>query len=134
MSAYLAGVDLVGLLLEVSLGETPAAAPKSREGVRTHLALQALLGCALRGGTRRDIIGECARLLTGSGLYAGSTEELTPVRLDWISAVPLAMTAIALLIAPKLANRLARKGWGAHLLDIASVRQIESEDFVRQDS
>jgi predicted ATP-grasp superfamily ATP-dependent carboligase len=134
MSAFLAGVDLVGLLLEVSLGETPAAAPESREGVRTHLALQALLGCALRGGTRRDIIGECARLLTGSGPYAGSTEELTPVQLDWISGLPLAMTAIALLIAPKLANRLARKGWGAHLLDIESVRQIESEDFVRQDS
>jgi biotin carboxylase len=44
MSAHLAGVDLVGLLLQVSLGETPAAAPDSREGVRTHLAMQALLG------------------------------------------------------------------------------------------
>jgi hypothetical protein len=27
-----------------------------------------------------------AHLLTGSGPYAGSSEELTPVRLDWISA------------------------------------------------
>jgi hypothetical protein len=129
MSAYLAGVDLVGLLLRISQGETPAAAPESREGVRTHLALQALLGCASRGGTRRDMIGECWRLLAGGGPYADSTEELTPVRLDWISAVPLATTAISLLIAPKLANTLARKGWGAHLLDIASVRLIESDDF-----
>jgi hypothetical protein len=129
MSAYLAGVDLVGLLLRVSLGETPAAAPPSRDGVRTHLALQALLGCASRGGTRRDIAGECRRLLTCSGPYAESTEELTPVRLDWISAVPLAMMGLSLLITPRLANSLARKGWGAHLLDIASVRRIESEDF-----
>jgi biotin carboxylase len=129
MSAYLAGVDLVGLLLRVSQGETPAAAPASRDGVRTHLALQALLGCASRGGTRRDIIGACRRLLTGDGPYADSTEELTPVRLDWISAVPLVMMAISLLIAPKLANSLARKGWGAHLLDIGSVRRIKSEDF-----
>ena len=129
MSAYLAGVDLVGLLLRVSQGETSAASPDSREGVRTHLAMQALLGCASRGGTRRDIVSECWRLLTGSGPYADSAEELTPVRLDWISAGPLAMTAIFLLITPKLAVTLATRGWGAHLLDVRSVRLIESEDF-----
>src|ERR1700694_516243 len=129
MSAYLAGVDLVTLLLQVSQGETPAAAPDSREGVRTHLAMQALLGCASRGGARRDVISECWRLKTGGGLYAESCEELTPVRLDWISAVPLAMIAIFLLVAPKLAVKLARGGWGAHLLDLGSIRRIESENF-----
>jgi predicted ATP-grasp superfamily ATP-dependent carboligase len=129
MSAYLAGVDLVALLLEISSGETPQVAPQSREGVRTHLAMQALLGCATQGGTRCDIVRECWRLLTGSGPYAASSEELTPLRLDWISAVPLALTALALLVAPKAAATLARKGWGAHLLDIASVRLIERENF-----
>ena len=91
--------------------------------------MQALLGCASRGGSRRDILRECWHLLTGGGPYADSTEELTPVRLDWISAVPLAMTAIFLLVAPKLAVRLARGGWGAHLLDLGSIRLIESENF-----
>jgi hypothetical protein len=129
MSAYLAGVDLIGLLLKVSLGETPSAADDSRAGVRTHLAIQALLGCALRTGSRRDIIGECWRLLSGSGPYADSTEELTPMRLDWISLVPLAMITIALLVSPKRAVTLARGGWGAHLLDVDSIRQIEREDF-----
>jgi predicted ATP-grasp superfamily ATP-dependent carboligase len=129
MSAYLAGLDLVGLLLRVSQGETPTAAAESREGVRTHLGMQALLGCASRGGRRRDVIRECWRLLTGSGPYADSTEELTPVRLDWICAVPVAMIAISLLIAPKLAVTLAREGWGAHLLDVKSVRLIESKNF-----
>ena len=129
MSAYLAGVDLVGLLLQVSQGETPAVAGESREGVRTHLAMQALLGCASRGGTRRDIVRECWRLKTGGGPYADSAEELTPARLDWISAVPLAMIAIFLLLAPKLAVTLARGGWGGHLLDLGSIRRIEREDF-----
>ena len=129
MSAYLAGLDLIGLLLRVSRGEVPAAMPQSREGVRTHLAMQALLGCASQGGSRRDLVRVCWRLLTGSGPYAGSSEELMPVRLDWISAVPLATIAIALLAAPKLAVTLARGGWGAHLLDAGSVRLIESEDF-----
>jgi hypothetical protein len=39
------------------------------------------------------------------------------------------MTALALLAAPKLAAPWARGGWGAHLLDPASIRQIESDDF-----
>ena len=129
MSAYFAGVDLLGLLLQVSQGETPAAASESRVGVRTHLAMQALLGCASRGGTRRDIIRECWRLKTGGRPYADSAEELTPVRLDWISVVPLATIAILLLLAPKLGVTLARDGWGSHLLDLGSIRLIESEDF-----
>jgi predicted ATP-grasp superfamily ATP-dependent carboligase len=129
MSAYLAGVDLVALLLKVSQGEAPAVVSESGDGVRTHLAMQALLGCALRGGSRRDIVREGWRLLRGSGSYADSTEELTPVGMDWISAVPLMMIALSLLFAPRLATVLARSGWGAHLLDIASVRRIESEDF-----
>jgi hypothetical protein len=91
--------------------------------------MQVLLGCASRGGTRRDLVRECWRLFVGSGPYADSAEELTPVRLDWFSAVPLVMTAIFLLAVPKRAATLARGGWGAHLLDPRSIRLIESEDF-----
>jgi predicted ATP-grasp superfamily ATP-dependent carboligase len=129
MSAYLAGVDLVGLLLRVSKGETPAALGESRAGVRTHLAMQALLGCASRGGTRRDILRECWRLFVGSGPYADSAEELTPLRLDPISAVPSVMLAVSLLAAPRFAVNLARGGWGAHLLDLRTISRIDSEDF-----
>jgi hypothetical protein len=49
------------------------------------------------------------------------------LRLD--QRVPLAMTALGLLAAPKRAATLARGGWGAHLLDPASIRQIERDDF-----
>ena len=129
MSAYLAGTDLVQLLLQVSLGETPTPAPESSAGVRTHLAMQALLRCALRGGTRRDILRECVELLTRRGAYAESVEELTPVGLDWICAVPLAMTAILLTLAPSLAQRLANRGFGAHLIDAYSIRLIENENL-----
>ncbi len=134
MGAYLAGLDLVDLLLRVSCGETPSAAPDSREGVRTHLAMQVLLGVAARGGTRRQIFRECMRVTARRGPYADSVEELTPVRHDWISAVPLAITAQALLANPKLAGTLSKKGWGAHLLGIESIRLIESENFSRADA
>jgi glutathione synthase/RimK-type ligase-like ATP-grasp enzyme len=134
MNAFRAGVDLVGLLLRVSQGGTLDVLPESREGVRTHLAMQALLGCGSRGGTRRNILKECWRLLRGNGSYTGSTEELTPGRLDWISAVPLAMTMVLLLASPKLAIKLARSGFGAHLLDLGSIRQIERDDFPRREN
>jgi hypothetical protein len=91
--------------------------------------MQALLGCASRGGTRGDVIRECWRLLTSGGPYADSSEELTPVRLDWISAVPLTMTAAFLLASPRSAIKLARGGFGAHLLDLGSIRKIENEGF-----
>jgi predicted ATP-grasp superfamily ATP-dependent carboligase len=129
MNAYRSGVDLVGLLLRVSRGETPEPLPENRAGVRTHLAMQALLGCGSRGATRGDIMRECWRLMTASGPYAGSSEELTPVRLDWYSAVPLVMTAAFLQASPKSALKLARGGFGAHLLDPGSIRTIESLDF-----
>ncbi|MEA2900034.1 MAG: hypothetical protein QOJ84_5649 [Bradyrhizobium sp.] len=129
MSACLAGLDLVDLLLRVSRGEMPAVAPESRDGVRTHLAMQALLGCAARGGTRREIFRECIRVAARRGPYADSVEELTPVGRDWIGAVPLAMIALALLADPQLAGTLSKKGWGAHLLGVDSIRLIEGEKF-----
>lgn len=129
MSAYLAGLDLVDLLLQVSRGETSPAASEGREGIRTHLAMQALLGCAARDGTRPEMFRECVRLTARHGPYADSVEELTPVRRDWISAAPLAMIALALLANPKLAGTLSKKGWGAHLLGAKSIRLIEDEKF-----
>jgi predicted ATP-grasp superfamily ATP-dependent carboligase len=129
MSAYLAGTDLVGLLLEVSRGGTPAPLPASREGVRTHLAMQVLLGVAAREGSRRALWRECWRLWRGQGPYTGSREEMTPVNLDWVSAVPLVTTAMLLLARPKAVANLARGGFGAHLLSRESIRQIESDAF-----
>jgi predicted ATP-grasp superfamily ATP-dependent carboligase len=129
MSAYLAGTDLVGLLLQVSRGETPEPLPDSRTGVRTHLSMQALLGLASRGGTRRDLLRECWRLGRARAPYAESLEEMTPVQSDRFSALPLAMTAALLLARPKSAMTLARGGFGAHLLSLDSIRQIESEMF-----
>ncbi len=52
---------------------------------------------------------------------------MTPWRLDWLSAVPLAATALLLLARPKLAETLAAKGWGDHLLDADALRTIERD-------
>ena len=92
--------------------------------------MQALLGIAARSGTRSALLRECWRLLARQEPYAGSREEMTPVRMDWLSAVPLAMTATLLLARPQAAIALARGGFGAHLLSRESIRRIESADFL----
>jgi len=123
MSALLSGNDLADLLVRLSLGEAPAGVAEGRAGTRTHQGLQALLGCALAGGTRRDIWRECWRLATKRGPYAGSVEELTPVRLDWPSVIPELIVALRLLASPKAAHDLPGR-FGSHLIDIATARAI----------
>jgi predicted ATP-grasp superfamily ATP-dependent carboligase len=124
-NAWVAGTDLVTQLLRVSVGENPPALPEGRDGVVTHLAMQALLGVAARSGSRRAVAREFWRLLDHSGPYAGSVEELTPLAHDGFSAVPLATTFAMMLASPASAAKLARGGFGEHLLDVRSIREIE---------
>jgi predicted ATP-grasp superfamily ATP-dependent carboligase len=126
MSAVFAGLDLADMLVRVSCGEAPAAVTQSQEGVRTHLAIQALLGCALREGSRLSLLRECWHLLAKRGSYAGSREELTPLRLDWPSFVPVMTAALWLLASPRAAHYLPQKGWGSHLLTANSMRRIRN--------
>jgi predicted ATP-grasp superfamily ATP-dependent carboligase len=124
MSAFIAGLDLVDLLVRVSRGERSSAVAEGREGIRTHIAIQALLGCALRDASRQSLLRECWQLAVKRGPYAGSREELTPLRWDWPSALPLIITALWLLTNPKAAHYLPKKGWGSHLLNSESIRKI----------
>jgi predicted ATP-grasp superfamily ATP-dependent carboligase len=126
MSAFIAGLDLTQLLVRISCGDTPPVVAKGREGVRTHLAMQALLGCALREPSRWKLLRECWRLLLKREPYAASREEITPLRWDWMSVFPAIITALWLLADPKAAHYLPRRGWGAHLLNPQSVRKIRS--------
>ncbi|WP_366007118.1 hypothetical protein [Nitrobacter sp.] len=125
MNALLAGHDLLNLLLQVTRGASPEPLAPCRAGVRTHLALQALLGCAMRTRSRLELLRECRRLLMRTGIYEGSEEELTPLRIDWPSVIPTVVAAAWLLIRPKAAEQLANKGWGSHLLNSESIRIIE---------
>lgn len=124
MNARLAGHDLLTLLLEVSTASSPQPLVPGRAGVRSHMALQALLGSAMRSGSRLELLRECWRLVARAGIYRHSQEELTPLRLDWPSVAPTVAAAVTLLIRPKAAARMARAGWGSHLLTPDSVRVI----------
>jgi hypothetical protein len=103
-NALRAGVDLLRALLAISLGEHPPAQPSGRPGARTHQLLLALTAAAPHG--RHAIARELAHALTHTGPYRHSTEELTPLRGDLRSALPVAYLAGSLLAAPRQANRL----------------------------
>ena len=88
--------------------------------------MQALLGCAILEPSRWKIVRECWRLLFKRGPYAASREELTPLRLDWMSVLPAIITALWLLVDPRAAQYLPRRGWGSHLLNPQSIRKIRA--------
>jgi hypothetical protein len=133
MSALLAGLDLTDLLLRISCGEAPAGESNSKPGVQTHISMQALFGCALRDATRIRLLGEIWRLLCKRGPYTGSREELTPFRIDWLSAIPVTVVAMTLLASPAAAHSLPKKGWGRHLLNLDAIRTIERIDLRREE-
>lgn len=124
MGSLLCGVDLAAMLLKVSLGEKPSPPAPRAPGVRTHLAMQALLGAADRGVSRTGILAESRRLIAKNGPYRDSREELTPVRLDWVSAGPVLATGLILLTNPAWSRRLAKEGWGSHLLGPQTAMRI----------
>lgn len=127
MSALLAGLDLTDILLQVSCDRDVVPCLPGRDGIRTHLAMQALLGAAARGASRRVLLAECWRLWNRLGPYRNSEEELTPLRLDPVSAVPTLSAALVVLANPGWAGPLAERGWGGHLLTPATMRTIDRD-------
>jgi hypothetical protein len=123
-NAWEAGVDLVGTLLDIARGTAPTVQPSGRPDIATHQLLIAVLAAAeLRG--RRGVLGEIAAAWRHADGYTDSTEELTPVRGDWRSAIPLATASAAVLARPSawrwfassaVANySLTSAGWSAIL-------------------
>lgn len=99
-NAYLSGVDLVGAMVELATYAHPSGQPESRADVATHQLLLAVLGAAERRG-RRGVLDELRQAIRHSGDYTTSTEELTPLSHDVLSAVPVAVASTATLLAPR---------------------------------
>jgi biotin carboxylase len=99
-NAIAAGSDLVALLLGVATGTTPTQRGESRPGVTTHQLLMAVLGAAQHTGRRRAVVGEIAAALTHRAAYAGSHEELLPLRGDWRTLSLPVLATMATLVHP----------------------------------
>jgi hypothetical protein len=100
-NAWRAGVDLVGAMLAVALGQEPAAQQTGRPDVKTHQLLLAILGAAQQHRGRHGIVAELLAAARHSDGYADSTEELTPITHDWRAAVPVVLATTATLVTPR---------------------------------
>jgi predicted ATP-grasp superfamily ATP-dependent carboligase len=106
MNGLLSGVDLAGALVDVSLGLSPERQPEGKAGVTTRLGMMGLMEAAARRGRRRDVIREAALMIAGRGRYEGTVEELTPLRIDPLSTVPLTAVIVRLLLSTKASARM----------------------------
>jgi hypothetical protein len=78
-----------------------------KPGVRSHSLLATLLGLAAADASRTRVAGEVVRAAAGRGVYSGSKEDLTPIRSDPPSLLPLAVVIVGLLFNPAVARRLS---------------------------
>jgi predicted ATP-grasp superfamily ATP-dependent carboligase len=126
MNAVLSGVNLAELLVRLSLGEsfTEADIQSGHPGTLSHSLLATLLGLAADGASRLRIAQEVVRAALGRGSYLGSHEDLTPIRLDPLSVLPLSVGIFGLLLKPSLAKYLSARTVANYSLTPKAVQTI----------
>jgi sorbitol-specific phosphotransferase system component IIC len=124
MNGVFAGVNLADLQVRVSTGEAIATMEPDAKELRTHMLMMGLLSAASARGRRLDVVVELMRALARCGLYAGSQEELLPVRIDFKSVVPLAYVLGRVLLNPRSATALTVSSISSYSLSSSAARQI----------
>lgn len=122
-NAHLAGIDLVGAMLELAQDRHPPTMPAGRAGIRSCQLLLGVLGAAERG-SRRVVLRELMAALGRHAAYANAVEELTPVGGDPIAALPVIVAIVATLIDPSLWRRFHAGATGSYSLTPEAWHQI----------
>ncbi|MFL0197980.1 hypothetical protein ACJDU8_20795 [Clostridium sp. WILCCON 0269] len=104
MNATLSGFNLVEILTKLSLGQSFYEYKKSSFGVKTHSLMATLLGIASRNGNRRKLISEIIKAILKVDNYRNSYEDLTNIKDDFLSVIPLFVIILKLLINPHSAT------------------------------
>jgi len=130
MNATLSGVNLADLTVRVALGEVEASGDTrcGYSGIRSHSLMANLLGVADDGASRRAVLRTILEDMRGQGLFAASQEDLTPLRMDPLSLIPLGVVAGQLLLRPRAAHRIATGAVNAYSLSAATVETIVAFD------
>jgi predicted ATP-grasp superfamily ATP-dependent carboligase len=128
MNATLSSVNLADLTVQVALGEAVASSNTQlgRPGIRSHSLLAILVGIADHSGSRRELLRTIAQGIQKRGLFAGSREDLTPVRTDFPSIIPLGIVTGQLLLRPGNAHHIATGAVNAYSLTTTAVETIMS--------
>lgn len=125
MNGLLSGVDLAGALVDVSLGLSPRRQPAGKAGIITRLGMMGLMEAAARRGRRRDVIREAVLMIAGRGRYKDTVEELTPLRMDPLSAVPLTAVVVRLLLSTKSSARMTGDTVRNYCLTSETIKRLQ---------
>jgi predicted ATP-grasp superfamily ATP-dependent carboligase len=130
MNATLSGVNLADLTVRIALGEEGAYGTyqSGQPGIRSHSLMALLLGIADHGASRREVLHTLGEDMRGRGIFARSREDLTPVRIDPLSLIPLGVVTGQLLLNPRAANHIATGAVNAYSLTAATVEMIMAFD------
>ena len=123
-NAAASGVNLPDLQVRLTLGERLAGPVVGRAGVRSHGTLALLFGAAARGDGRRALLHQFGSSLRHTGPCANSSEQLTPVRRDPPSLIPLALVLARLLVSPAGASRIAAQAVGSYSIGPAAITTV----------
>ena len=112
--------------VRLSLGEGPGEGPPrlGRPGVRSHGLLPVLAGVGERGGSRREVPGVLGEAAAKRGVFFASEEDLTPLRRDPLSLVPLAVIVARLLRNPRRAELISSATVSDYALTPEAIRTI----------
>ncbi len=87
-----------------------------------------LLRVADHGASRWEVLHTIGEDMRGRGIFAQSREDLTPVRSDPLSLIPLSVVTGQLLLCPGAAHHIATGAVNAYSLTTATVETIMAFD------
>lgn len=125
MNATLSGFNLIEMLTKLSLNESFYEYRKSGYGVKTHSLMATLLGIASRNGNRRKIISEIIKAIFKSDNYRNSYEDLTNIKDDFLSIIPLVVIILKLLVNPYSAKQVSRNTINNYSISESTVKKIK---------
>jgi len=125
MNAVLAGVNLPQALVCVSQEET-VKWTDTKDGIRSHILLSALLAVAIKNPSRRAVLREIMLAVCRVGQYADSREEVASIGNDFLSVLPTAAVAIRLLARPGAAQSIAARAIRNYSLSEHAANAIEA--------
>ncbi len=125
MNATFSGLNLADLLVQLSLQpSSPRLSASSLAGVQSHILLAVLLGMAIQGRSRSDLLAEVIQALFKRGTYADSREEWARAREDAPSLLPLLIVFLQLLLNPRSGTRIASQAISNYALTEETARLI----------
>ncbi len=120
-NAAASGVNIPALQVQITLGDIPDGPMQvGKAGTRTHGTIALLLGLAARGEGRRALLAQTIASLTGRGLCADSSEQLTPLIRDPPSAIAAVVVLGRLLGSPRRGVEMAREAVARYSIEPAA--------------